>query len=100
MRAGVVILAIEGRPSLRTAPDRRMHRKHRRASGTACRDKSRQQASRYLVPLGGIVVFALLMALRDAVQGVAARALVAGLAGLVGSSAFLYVLRRTPKTGR
>lgn len=52
-----------------------------------------QHARRYVVALAGIIAFSVLMTIRDEAHGVLVRALIAGLAGLAGSSAFFYVQR-------
>ncbi len=52
---------------------------------------------RILVGIVGLVGFSLLMAARETSSDMLVRALVAGLAALVGGSAFAYLLKTAPK---
>jgi uncharacterized membrane protein len=55
------------------------------------------QLRRILVGVAGLIGFSILMAARESFSTLLGRALVAGLAALVGSSAFFYVLKTAPK---
>jgi len=57
---------------------------------------SAPQLRRLLVGTVGLVGFSVLMAAREELSSFFLRALVAGLAALVGVSAFLYVQRTSP----
>lgn len=58
---------------------------------------ARLKIRRILAGTAGLVGFSFLMAAREASSSLLVRALVAGLAALVGASAFAYLLKTAPK---